>query len=137
MIKLVKKYWLSITYIILIFVGCFMNPSSLPAAPMYNFDKVVHILLFFGLSIVLFFDTSCYLRCTVSKIRIILIVFLFPIILGGLIEIIQEIIKEIFKEILPYSRSGDWFDFVCDVIGAFLGLGFALLINLLLSLRKK
>jgi len=129
MINLLKKYWLSISYIIFIFVGCFMNPGALPAPPMYNFDKIVHIILFLGLSGVLFFDSSGYLRCPVSNIRIFLIVFLFPIVLGGFIEIVQET--------LPYSRSGDWFDFVSDVVGAFLGLGVALLTNLLLSVRKK
>ena len=126
---LLKKYWLSITVIIIIFVGCFMNTAPLPAPPVINFDKIVHSILFLGLAGVLFFDSTRYLRSSMSKIRIFLLIFLFPVAIGGFIEIIQEYFTK--------TRSGDWYDFLFDVIGALIGWGIALLINSRLSKRKQ
>ena len=129
MITFLKKYLLSIVVILVTFVLCFMNTSTLPAPPIMNFDKVVHIIMFMGISEVIFFDNTYYLRFPISKIRIFFSVFLFPIALGGLIEILQEYLTQ--------TRSGDWYDFLFDVVGVFLGLGIILLINSALLLRKK
>jgi VanZ family protein len=54
---------------------------------------------------------------------------MLPIIMGGLIEILQEYLTQ--------TRSGDWFDFLFDVVGALLGWGIVLLINRRLILIKK
>ena len=125
MITFLKKFWLSILVILIIFILCFMNTSSLPKVPMRNFDKVVHTIMFLGLSGVIFFDSTRYLRSPISKTRIFWSVVIFPIALGGLIEILQA-------DLTTY-RSGDWFDFLYDVVGALIGWGIALLINRYLS----
>ena len=44
--------------------------------------------------------------------------FAFPILYGGLIEIIQDQLIE--------GRGGDWFDFIADSLGSMLGLLIAL-----------
>jgi VanZ family protein len=106
-----------------------MDTTPLPAAPMHDFDKIVHVLMFLGLSGIVFFDSTRYLRFPVSKMRIFFSIFLFPIVIGGLIEIIQEYFTP--------SRNGDWFDFLFDVIGVILGWGIALLINRYLQFKKK
>lgn len=121
MIILLKKYWLSLLFLLIIFILCFMNTVSLPAPPVRNADKLVHALMFLGLSGVVFFDNTNHLQFSISKRRIFLGTFLFPTVIGGLIEIMQSY--------LTTNRSGDWFDFFCDGIGAFFGLGIALLIN--------
>jgi len=95
---------------------------------MSNFDKLVHIIMFLGLSGVIFFEDTSYLRFPRSRKRIFLVTFLFPTLFGGLVEIIQEY--------LTTTRSGDWFDFLSDCIGTIIGIGIALLINRHL-LRKK
>ena len=95
---------------------------------MSNFDKLVHTLLFLALSGVLFFDNTSYLRLPISKMRILFASFLFPVAIGGLIEILQAY--------LTTTRSGDWFDFIFDGLGAFLGLGIALLINPFIAKRR-
>jgi VanZ family protein len=105
-----------------------MNTAPLPSVPVNNFDKIVHAIMFLGLSGVIFFDATGYLRFPVSKTQILLIIFIFPIALGGLIEILQSKITT--------SRTGDWFDFLFDIVGSLLGLGIALLINHY-YLRKK
>ena len=125
MITFLKKFWLSILVILIIFILSFINTSSLPAPPIVNFDKVVHSILYLGLSGVIFFDNTHYLRFPITKSRIFFGTFLFPVILGGLIEIMQA-------DLTTY-RSGDWFDFLFDVVGALVGWGIALLINRYLS----
>ena len=105
-----------------------MKTTSLPAPPVRNFDKVVHVFMFLCLSGVIFFDNTKYLRFPISKIRIFWSTFIFPIALGGLIEILQA-------DLTTY-RSGDWFDFLYDIVGALTGWGIASLINSHL-LRKK
>jgi len=89
--------------------------------PVRNIDKLVHTIMFLGLSGVIFFDGTRYLRFPISKMQIFWSVFLFPTLLGGVIEILQGIITK--------SRSGDWFDFLFDVFGTIFGWGIALLIN--------
>jgi len=121
MITFLRKYILSILCITAICILCFMNTSSLPAEPMPNFDKVVHVIMFLGLSGVIFFDNTRYLRFPISNLRIFLGTFIFPIALGGLIEILQA-------DLTTY-RTGDWFDFLFDNVGAVAGWGIALLIN--------
>ena len=121
MIMLLKKYWLTILFLSVIFILCFINPSDFPGAPVYNFDKIVHALMFIGLSGVVFFDNKSHLRFRISEIRILLGTFLFPIAIGGLIEILQRYLTK--------NRSGDWMDFLYDVIGAIIGMEIAFIIN--------
>jgi VanZ family protein len=106
-----------------------MDTTPLPSPPMINFDKLVHTVMFLGLSGVIFFDNTNYLRNPISKKRIFWSIFLFPVILGGLIEIIQEYFTA--------TRSGDWFDFLFNILGSLLGMGIALLINRYYLMRKK
>jgi VanZ family protein len=120
-IKLLKKYWLTILLLVVIFILCFINPSDFPKAPVYNFDKIVHALMFMGLSGVIFFDNTRYLRSRISEIRIFSGTFLFPVAIGGLIEILQRYLTK--------TRTGDWMDFLYDVIGVIIGMEIAFIIN--------
>jgi len=128
MINLLKKYWLTTLVLVIIFVLCFMKTTSLPVPPIQNFDKVVHTIMFLGLSGVIFFDSTRYFRFPISNVRIFWCSFIFPAALGGLIEILQA-------DLTTY-RTGDWFDFLFDNVGAVIGWGIALLINRYL-VRKK
>lgn len=124
---LLKKYWITISISALILILCFMNPAELPEAPMTNFDKIVHLLMFMGLSGVVFFDNSYSLKKPVSWQRIFWSSFLFPVLFSGTIEIIQEYFTT--------NRTGDWMDFLFDGIGASIGLVVCLLISRRLVLR--
>jgi len=121
MINFLKQYWLSTVVIVIIFFLCFMSASDFPKVPVRNIDKLVHTIMFLGLSGVIFFDSTSYLRFPISKQRIFWGVFLFPTVLGGLIEILQGA--------LTTTRSADVFDFIFDVFGTIFGLGIALFIN--------
>ena len=116
-----KKYALSITLSAVILILCMINPSDLPTSPMTNFDKVVHWIMFMGLSGTVFFEGTAYFRKKVSNHRLFWGSFVFPIVFSGLIEILQEYVSS--------GRTGDWGDFLFDVIGAFSGLVICWLIN--------
>jgi len=121
MIYFLKKYLLSIVVIVIILILCFMSASDFPKVPVRNIDKLVHTIMFLGLSGVIFFDSTSYLRFPISKQQIFWGVFLFPTVLGGLIEILQGA--------LTTTRLADWFDFIFDVVGTIIGIGIAFVIN--------
>jgi len=115
-----RKFWISILLCTAIFALCFMNTDPLPVAPLPDFDKLVHILMFMGLSGAIFFDNTCYLRQSIRKRRIFFGSFLLPVLIGGLIEIVQA---------LTSYRTGDWGDFFSNAIGALIGSLICFLIN--------
>jgi VanZ family protein len=106
---------------IVILTLCFMRIEPLPVAPMTDFDKLAHLLMFLGLSGTIFFDNTLHFRRRISLRRILFGSFLLPLLAGGLIEIMQEH--------LTRYRSGDWRDFLFDSLGAILGAAIAVLIN--------
>ncbi|MDR3218990.1 MAG: VanZ family protein [Dysgonamonadaceae bacterium] len=116
-----KKYKISIALIIAILVLCFINVAPLPAAPISNFDKFVHLVMFLALSGAIFFDNTAYLKIQISIRQLFLASFLFPTLFSGAIELGQEYFTT--------TRSGDWWDFLFDGIGAFIGILVCLLIN--------
>jgi VanZ family protein len=120
-----KKYWISVFLTLIIMVLCFIDTAPLPEAPMTNFDKLVHLVMLMGLSGAIFFDSTGYLRRQIDIRWIFLGSFLFPTLLSGAIEIIQEYCTP--------TRSGDWMDFLFDGIGAFLGICVCFPINRMLK----
>jgi len=74
-----------------------------------NEDKVIHLLMYFAITIVLLFESYLANPKSIYKIyRLNLI----PFALGGAIEL--------FQEYLTQYRSGDWIDFFADVAGIIL-----------------
>jgi VanZ family protein len=119
---ILKKYWTSLIFITVILILCFINPPEVPVKlRMTNFDKLVHFLMFFGLSGIVFFDSSFRLKQKVNGWLIFGSSFLFPIAFGGIIEIVQEY--------MITTRSGDWMDLLFDGIGVFCGCLICLSIN--------
>ncbi|MDR2683520.1 MAG: VanZ family protein [Dysgonamonadaceae bacterium] len=110
----IGRFWITLTTCIVILVLCFINVEMAPAAPMTNFDKLAHAVMFAGLSGVVFFDNTRYLRRAIRFRRIFSGSFLFPVVFGGLIEIVQGYAT-------PH-RSGDWMDFLFDAMGVGVGL---------------
>ena len=121
MISKLKKYRFSILFSLFILIACFINLGSLPSSPMTNFDKVVHFFLFFFLGGFVYFENTDYFKKNVSYQRIVWGSFFFPVLYGGLIELMQNYIS-------PY-RVGDWGDFLWNSIGAFIAFAIALRIN--------
>lgn len=71
-------------------------------------DKVVHFLMYFGITIVFLFEH--YIETWKMQKRD-YVMNIYPLLLGGFIEIIQT-------AFMPY-RSGEWYDLIANISGIF------------------
>jgi len=113
--NLIINYWKSIIFISCILYLSFASPSTFKGVPTFeNEDKVVHLFLYFILTCILIFDFRQFAKKNqMSILSFVLICIIFPIVLGGAIEIIQPIY-------FP-PRTADWFDWFSDISGVFIG----------------
>ncbi len=79
-----------------------------------GFDKLVHLGLFYVLSILLFYGKINSQNNYTFRLITICKVFLIIAIIGGGIELLQW-------KIFTY-RAAEWWDFICDMIGAAMGV---------------
>ncbi|MDD2960988.1 MAG: VanZ family protein [Muribaculaceae bacterium] len=77
-------------------------------------DKIVHLIMFMTLTISALFDYSKKTFPHHLKIKITTALIAGCIVIGGLIEILQEF--------LTASRSGNFLDFYADIAGILIGL---------------
>lgn len=90
-------------------------PQQEGEPPFENFDKFVHIAMYFAICVVWWFEWLKAHKITKSVIlKGSLLCFVFPIALGGLIEIAQGC--------LTATRVGDIMDFYANAAGAVAGL---------------
>ena len=112
--KIIASYWKSIIIIVVIIYLSFAPPSTFKEVPTFeipNLDKIIHFCVYSVLSFFLNFDFS---KSTSSKKQLFIwICFVFPIILGGLIEIAQQ---QFFA-----PRTAEWIDFISNSVGVFTG----------------
>lgn len=109
-----RKYLPALLWSVVILILCLMPKSDLPETPLFNipyFDKWVHVVLFFVLSLTLLFAIP-------SRFWI---VILIGIGYGAFIEILQLII--------PTGRTAEWIDLFADGFGATFAAVFTLLLN--------
>jgi VanZ family protein len=123
--QFLKKYAVSLGVNLIILFLCLVDSKGFPDAPMTNFDKFVHLVMFMGISGVVFFDNTSYLRKRINSWRIFWGSFFFSLLFGGAIELMQAYF-------VP-TRSGDWMDFFFDGLGASVGALVCWLINLRLK----
>lgn len=76
-------------------------------------DKLIHLVMYILLGAACFIDS----RALRSKFRRVFLCPIFPILYGGLMELLQEYY-------FP-PRTGEWADFAFDTIGVFIGWGIA------------
>ncbi|MCM1312544.1 MAG: VanZ family protein [Bacteroides sp.] len=124
--KLVKHYFLScMTSLAIIILSVIPIPEVPDLAEVPLWDKWVHFVMYGGLSLVLWFDYCRKKRQRHVGMRVIALTWLYPVVLGGLLEIVQAYCTT--------CRSGDMLDFYADAIGAC--LGFLLGVTLVRRLR--
>jgi len=113
--KFLHTYWKSILIISGILYLSFAPPSEFKGIPTFeNEDKLVHIIMYGGLTCVLIFDFRLYARNNpLSSLAFILICLLTPVILGGVVEILQPLYFA--------PRTAEWFDWFSDITGVLLG----------------
>lgn len=110
-----KNYWKSAFVAAVILYLSFTPPSTFEKIPSFeNEDKLVHMLIYFGLTCMLIFDFKKAVGTTrVNFNKFLIACFVFPVFLGGIVEIIQPR--------LIYPRTGSWFDWLADIAGVLLG----------------
>ncbi|MEI8085197.1 MAG: VanZ family protein [Paludibacter sp.] len=112
--NLVRLYWKSFFVIVCILYLSFAPPSTFKKIPTFdNEDKLVHLLMYAGLSAMLIFDFRNHKKENNICSSFVLACLLFPAFLGGLIEILQP------RYFAP--RTGSWGDFIADILGVFVG----------------
>lgn len=85
--------------------------NKIPNVPFINFDKLVHLGIYLILSIIICFG---YIPGSKKPINVKIIIVCFGIFYGGFMEMLQEYIF--------INRSGNWFDFFANAVGAILGV---------------
>ena len=117
---ILTKYPFSCIIVIGTWILCFMTIPETPLSSVRFIDKWTHSLIYLVLGISISLE---YLRNTrhASPKFIVVWVWFLPIIMGGLIEVLQSYCTN-------GNRSGEWLDFFADAIGSTI----AVLIGILL-----
>ncbi len=116
-----KPFIPTLVWLIIIVVLSGYPGKNLPQTPFDEFDKLVHLAIYALLSFlsVLGFSKQPNSFLLSNKLQFFFSIS-FSIIIGGLIEVLQEYVF--------INRYGDWFDFIANSLGAVLGaVGFGLM----------
>lgn len=107
------KYPLSCLLIMAIWVVCLIPIPETPLSEVRLIDKWTHVVMYLVLSSLLWIE---YLRAHVRvvKSRVVLGATLAPLLMGGLVEIVQATCTN-------GVRNGDWIDFLADAVGVAVG----------------
>lgn len=120
--RVLRMYPMSIIVLGILMYLSFMNPSDKEIPMMTNADKLVHFCMYLGVSGVFWLEwIRAHRPGKAFNVKGLLYCCLFPVALGGLIEIAQEYLVEF--------RSGDWLDFAANSAGVALATILAYLYN--------
>ncbi len=122
----IKQYPFSWILILIIWILSFCSPPHTPLDNVEFIDKWAHIVMYLSLSIVIWYE---YIKShkKIEKAKLFFFAWLFPILMSGLIEILQEYCTK-------GLRSGDLLDFAANSLGVTLG---GIIYILLLMCRAK
>lgn len=104
-----NRYKFAILIAAVIFYASILKPAQLPSdiSLFAGVDKIVHFLMYFILALALNFESGKIIRH--NKLLLYCVVLVFPILYGGLIEILQA-------NFFP-PRTGEWLDFFANTAG--------------------
>ena len=109
-----RFYPLSWLCIAIIWVACFCTPPHTSLDDVPFMDKWTHIVMYAGTCSVIWFEHLRRYRSSASLRRLLLWAWLAPVMMSGLIELLQAYCT-------GGRRSGDWLDFIANATGATLG----------------
>lgn len=139
---LLKKHPLSTILVIAIWIVCLVPIPQTPLDDVSFIDKWTHIIMYFALCAIIIIENIIAFRKKsgnrsyngIFKSMIcrhnIIISFLLPTAMGGLLEILQAYCTN-------GTRSGDWLDFLADGAGALLGNIICIPLVWFLSIKNK
>lgn len=127
--NLFKNYPLSLLLIAVIWVLCLFTPPHTGLEHVRYIDKWTHLVMYGGFCSVVWFEYLRRHRCIFWH-RILLLAVLAPILMSGLIELVQAYCTT--------NRSGEWLDFAANSVGVLLGtlLGYGVLRPILWGTRR-
>ncbi|MGB0881474.1 MAG: VanZ family protein [Vicingaceae bacterium] len=102
--------------------------NQLPKVAVWQFDKLVHTIMYGVLSFLLFLPFYEQFLKNEKPFKIRLVIILVGVFYGGFMEILQE---NIF-----INRSGNWIDFTANSVGAILGVYFTPLVLKFLPINR-
>ncbi len=129
MIQFIKRYPFTTVLILGIWVVCLIPIPETPLSGVTLIDKWTHVVLYTILGCCIWIETARS-RQKLSNKQLFILTFAAPIIMGGLIEIVQATCT-------GGNRSGEWMDFLADSIGVVLSLLIGILLATCLSKRKR
>ena len=122
------KFWKSIITTIVICYLSFAQPDTFDKVPKLhidNLDKLIHMIMYFALTSILWYDYSKIVKHKTEK-TLIIVGVVYPILLGGFIEIAQQ---KWF-----YPRTAEWIDWGADILGVLIG---SILVFMVYKTKKK
>ena len=119
LIKTVKNFPLSSLLIAVIWIICIIPIPETPLSHVSMADKWTHMVMYFVLTMCVGFEMVRNKQA--STRQLLLYAWLIPVVMGGLIELVQA-------NCTGGRRSGEWLDFYADAFGSTL----AFLIGILL-----
>ena len=114
-IKMVNSYKLSMIAIALLLYLSFNDANKYDNLSFLMFphaDKVIHFLMYFGVASALYIDFIWLNRKRATSL-----VLAITVLLAGVTEVVQQHLTD--------TRSGDVWDFVCNVIGGVVAMSLA------------
>ena len=106
--QILRHYPFSILTILAIWYLSFFTPPHTQLEEINNFDKLVHVCMYGGLSSIIWIEHLIRHK-QIKKIQLTIGGILLPILMSGIIEILQSQCTD--------NRSGDWMDFIANCTG--------------------
>ncbi|MDR3119021.1 MAG: VanZ family protein [Mediterranea sp.] len=106
----IKKYPVSLTFVLVVVYLSFFKPPSVPEITLFPYaDKVAHAGMYFVMSALLWWEfRRNHKEPAMGQAWI--VAFLSPVLFGGAVEFLQEY--------CTIYRGGDWLDFLANTTGA-------------------
>ena len=123
-----KRFIPSLIWIIAIAILSGYPGNKIPETPFLNFDKLVHVGIYFVLSIAICFAFINEKKLLSQQTKLRVWIICFGIFYGGFMEILQHYIF--------INRSGSWYDFFANTIGATIGVFFYPFVIKLLPFKR-
>lgn len=117
--RILRSYPLSMLALSVLMFLSFANFGGVELSTVSYFDKIVHVLMYMGVCTIFWMEWIRAHKNSKPRVkRALLFCCFFPVIMGGLIEVLQEYLVE--------YRGGDILDFAANTLGCALALAFAL-----------